>query len=100
MAIKFFYSKDSEETHIMHSKSENIEVMMGNKTNEIIEELFDSFLQRPQKSLELSMRRIEFVFDSVNSLYYKLHKISLNRSGSYIDSPKAKKQISNNKSKK
>ena len=34
------------------------------------------------------MRGSEFVFDSVNSLYYRLHKISLNRGGSYIDSPK------------
>ena len=34
------------------------------------------------------MRGSEFVFDSVNSLYYKLHKIGLNRGGSYIDSPK------------
>ena len=34
------------------------------------------------------MRENEFVFDSVDSLYYKLHKISLNRGGSYIDSPK------------
>ena len=34
------------------------------------------------------MRGIEFVFDSVNLLYYKIHKESLNRGGSYIDSPK------------
>ena len=34
------------------------------------------------------MRRSEFVFDSVDVLCYKLHRISLNRSGSYIDSPK------------
>ena len=34
------------------------------------------------------MRGSRFVFDSVQLLYYKLHKISLNRSGSYIDSPK------------
>ena len=30
----------------------------------------------------------EFVFDSVDLLYYKLHKIILNCGGSYIDSPK------------
>ena len=30
----------------------------------------------------------EFVFDSIDLLHYNLHKISLNRSGSYIDSPK------------
>ena len=34
------------------------------------------------------MRGSGLVFDNVDSLYYKLHKISLNRGGSYIDSPK------------
>ena len=34
------------------------------------------------------MRGSEFVFDNTDSLYYKLHEISLNRGGSYIDSPK------------
>ena len=34
------------------------------------------------------MRESEFVCDNVDSLYYKLHKIRLNRSGSYIDFPK------------
>ena len=34
------------------------------------------------------MRGSEFVFDCVDSLYYKLHKITLNRGWSYIDSPK------------
>ena len=30
----------------------------------------------------------EFIFDSVDLLYYNLHKISLNRGESYVDSPK------------
>ena len=34
------------------------------------------------------MRRIEFVFGSVDLLHCKLHKLNLNRGGSYIDSPK------------
>ena len=34
------------------------------------------------------MRDNEFVCDSVDSLYYHLHQISLKRGGSYIDSPK------------
>ena len=62
--------------------------MMGNETYKIIEDLFDSFLQRYQKHLEESMTESEFVFDCDDSLYYKLHKISLNRERSYIDSPK------------
>ena len=34
------------------------------------------------------MKGSEFVFGSVDQLYYKLHKISLNCGGSYIDSLK------------
>ena len=33
------------------------------------------------------MEGSNFVFKSVDLLYYSLHKISLNRGGSYIDSP-------------
>ena len=33
------------------------------------------------------MRGSEFVFDSVDLLHYNFHKISLNRGGSFIDSP-------------
>ena len=72
----------------MHSKSDNIEILIGNETDEIIAELFESFLQKYQEGLEKLMRGSKFVFDSVDLLYYKLHKISLNRGGSYIDSPK------------
>ena len=60
MTINFFSSKDFEETHTMYSKSNNIEVMMGNETDKIIEELFDSLSQRDHKSLEESMRESEF----------------------------------------
>ena len=45
MTIKFFSSKESEETCIMYSKIDNIEVMMGSKTDKIIEEIFHSFLR-------------------------------------------------------
>ena len=86
--INFFSSKDYKETRTMHTKSHNIEIMMGNETNKIIEVLFESLLQRYWVGLEGSLRGSEFIFDSVNSLCYKLHKISLNRGGSYIDSPK------------
>ena len=79
MAINFFSSKDSKETRIMYSPSNNIEITMGSETDEIIEDFFKSYLQRYQEGLEESMKGSEFVFDSVNSLYYKLHKISLNK---------------------
>ena len=88
ITINFISSKDSDETRIMHIKNLITEIMMGSETDEIIEELFESLLQGHQKGLEESMRRSEFVFDSVDLLYYELHKSSLNRGGSYIDSPK------------
>ena len=88
MKINFFSYKDSKETRTMYSHSDNIEVIISIEIDKIIEHLFDSFLQRYQKDLQESMRRSEFVFDNVDSLHYKLHKISLNRGESYIDSPK------------
>ena len=46
MSINFISSKDSDETCNMHTKSDNIEIMMGSETDEIIEEHFRSLLQR------------------------------------------------------
>ena len=39
------------------------------------------------------MKGIYFGFDSVDALYYDLNKVSLSRSGSYIDSPQWLKNI-------
>ena len=52
MAINFISSKDFDETRTMHTKSDNIEIMMGSETDEIIEEIFQSLLQRYQEGLE------------------------------------------------
>ena len=43
---------DSDETRIMHTKSDNTEIMTGSDTNEVIEELCKSFLQRYQEGLQ------------------------------------------------
>ena len=42
--INFMSSKNSNETRTMHSKSNNIEILIGNETDEIIEERFDSLV--------------------------------------------------------
>ena len=39
------------------------------------------------------MEKSNFVFESVNLLYYSLHKITLNIGGSYINSPDCIKNI-------
>ena len=70
----------------MHIKSNNVEIMIGSETDEIIEDLFQSFLQKYQEGLEESMRGSEFVCGSVDVLYYNPQM--------------AKKRKGNNKSKK
>ena len=83
ISIKIF-----EETCPVYSPSENIEILMGSETNDIIDELFKSLLQRFQDAKEQSNDKgSEFVHESVGLLYYKLQKISLKRGKSYIDSP-------------
>ena len=67
MAINFISSKDSDDTRTMHTKSNNVEIMMGSETDEIIEELFESFFQKYQEGLEESMRGSEFAYDSVDT---------------------------------
>ena len=55
MTIDFISSKDSNETWIIHSMSNSIEIMTVSKADEIIEELFDSLFQRYQKGLDKKM---------------------------------------------
>ena len=70
--------------------------MISHKADEVIKKLFDLFKNRYQNYFEL-IRSSDFVFDYVQSLYYKYHKI--NRKRSYIDSLDwILKQKSNNKS--
>ena len=92
MAINSIFHKDYNKTCTTHSKSNNIEIMIGNETNETIKELFHSLLQIYQKDLEEPMKGSEFVVASVDLLHYKCHKISLNGSASYINSSKCLKK--------
>ena len=61
----------------MHSKSDNIKIMINDKPNEVIEERFESLFNTYQIGLETSMRGNDFIFDCVNLLYYKCHKTNL-----------------------
>ena len=66
--------------------------MNGTKTNEAINELFNSFLFLIlliflyQEGLETKMKGSDCIFERVDLLEYHLHKISLNRGSSYVDS--------------
>ena len=86
IANNFISAIDNSEECVMHSKSDDIEIMINDEAEEVIEKLFESLKNRYQNNLE-SMRGSEFVFDYVHLLYCKCHKINLNLGGSYIDSP-------------
>ena len=72
MQINFISSKDSRETRNMHTKSDNIEIMMDSETDDIVGELFKSLFQKYQEGLEESMRGRECVFNNVDLLHYHL----------------------------
>ena len=87
--ISFISSKPgSDETRVMHTKSDNEEIMNGSDTDGIIEGLFESFLQKYEENLQEKIKGSEFEFDGLDFLYYDFNKISIDRGGSYIDSPK------------
>ena len=53
----------------MHTKSNNVEIVIDSDTNEIIKDLFEHFLQKYQEGLEESMKGSKFAYDSVDVLY-------------------------------
>ena len=70
----------------MHSKSDKIEIMISDEVDEVIKEIFDALKNRYKKNLE-STKGSKFIFAYVQLLYYKSHKINLNRGGLYINFP-------------
>ena len=78
----------------MYTRSDNVEIMFGDDNDDIIEQLFESLLQKYEENLQNKMKGSDFEFDGVNFLYYDFNKTSINRGGSYI---KDKKSIINPK---
>ena len=93
VTINFISLKDKDEESAMHSKTDNIEIMINDKVDEVIVELFKSLHNSYKNNLEISMKRSEFVFDYVDLLYYKCQEINLNRGGSYIGIKKDPQRI-------
>ena len=87
VTINIMSSKHNHEKRVIHSNRGNIEIMINDKEDEVIEKTFESLLSRYQIGLEASIKGSNFTFDYVDFLYYKCHKISFKRGGSYIDSP-------------
>ena len=78
----------SDDTHIMYSRSIPEEIMSGSETEEIMEKLIKSLLQKYQDNLQNKMKGSDFIFNGVNYLFYDLNRITISKGGSYIESPK------------
>ena len=68
----------------MHSKIDNIEIMIYDKAK-----LAKKFLNHVLKYIKLktSIKYSSFIFDCVHLFYYKCHQKKLNHGRSYIVSP-------------
>ena len=86
IALNFISSKGVEEESVMLSMSNTLKFASDNGTKEVANELFESLHSRYQGKLETSMRGNYFIFDSVQLMYFKYHKVNFRRGGSYIDS--------------
>ena len=71
----------------MYSTSDNIKFTSCNDANEVVNELVEWRRSKYQDNLETSMRGRDFIFNSVQLMYCKCHKVNFKRGGSYIDSP-------------
>ena len=57
-----------------------------NDANDVVDELVESLCSRYQDNLETSVRGNDFIFDSIQLIYYKYNKVNFRCGGSYIDS--------------
>ena len=87
VSIRFISSRNPEQFRIRRSHSKNIEIMSGSDIDDVINNLILTLKENYSNDLT-RMDGSGYRFERFVLLKYKLHKISLRRGGSYIDSPK------------
>ena len=87
IAINFVSPKDVKERRAMHSSSDNIKCTAYKDPNEVVDERVGSLWSRYQRNLGTPMRGSDFVFDSIQLMPCKCHKVDFGGGGSYVDSP-------------
>ena len=85
---------DAEEERAMDSTSGNIKFALHNDPNDVVDELFQPLRSSYLGNLETWITGSDFIFDSVQLMYEKSHKVSFICAGSYLD----EKEKDNNKS--
>ena len=72
-------------THFSHS--DNVICMPSSNTNEILEQLLTSLLEKFNDNLQLSRESSNFVYESVEEWNIHFNKTDLRRGASFIDTP-------------
>ena len=83
MRFNFISFKNTGETRTIYIWSNSESIIWGSDTDDIIRELFRSFLRNYQEELKI-IKGSNFVFESVELMDYKLHRVRLRRDGSYM----------------
>ena len=87
MHVNFISSKDTGETHTIYIWSDKASIMRCSDTDDIIRETFRSFLSSYQEDLKI-IKGSDFVFENVELMDYKLHRVRLRTGRSYVKSSK------------
>ena len=88
MQNNFIFDKNFKDTRTIYSASKPVEIFMGSDTENAIDTLFNTILNRIQQAIETSNERGSgFTHESVALLYYYFQKIDIRRAESYIVSP-------------
>ena len=82
------FTRPFEESRIMYSASEPVENLMGRDTKDVIDNLFNTTLQRFKQAQETSNDNgSDFIPENVELLFYYFQERNIRRSESYIISP-------------
>ena len=71
IVVNFISSIDNHEERVLHSKIENIEIMIDDESGQVTKKFFKSLKNLNQNNME-SMKGSEFAFDYVQLLYYNV----------------------------
>ena len=68
MRIIFVSFIDANETQVMHTKSDNIIIMSSVETEDIINDLFNTFCNKYKEGLETKMKGNSYIFERIDLL--------------------------------
>ena len=83
MRVNFISSKDNVETRTVYVWSDNVSIMRGSDTDDIIRELSRCFFRNYREELKI-IKRSDFVCESVELMDYKLHRVRLRKRYLYL----------------